>query len=200
MAVMYITRVHIIARMWLPLVLGLVFQISENFIVGLKRPAATASTRDRGSAIALWIGSQGGASVAYLYVAFWIASFDVEIPWSLRWAGGAIAIAGVAFRVWSVKTLGLYFTRTVRVADQQPLIESGPYRLVRHPAYTGFLAVGLGCGLALGTWLACAIIFVPTLVATVYRVRVEEEALVDGMGERYSDYIKRTKRFIPYLV
>lgn len=189
---------RILAEMWLPLLLGAAFQICE-MAIGLKPKADAATARDRGSAAFLMLASQGGSLSAYAYVALRGMSHDIELPMAVRIAGAIITITGLVIRVWSARTLGAFFTRRVRVAEEQHVVETGPYRLVRHPAYTGFLLVGLGIGLALGSVVALVLLFVPTLVATMYRVVVEEAALCEGLGEPYAAYMKRTKRFIPHV-
>lgn len=79
------------------------------------------------------------------------------------------------------------------------MIESGPYRLVRHPSYTGALLAFLGFGFSLGNWLALLVIIVPIFVAFAYRIKVEERALVDALGDRYVSYARRTKRLLPFI-
>lgn len=185
--------------MWLPLLLGAVFQITEIFFIGLKGPSTSAPARDRGSATLLMLASQGGAMGGYLYAAFSGSPDYLALPMSVRLAGAVITCVGLGVRVWSARTLGRFFTRRVRVAEDQIVVEGGPYRLVRHPAYSGFLLVGLGVGLALGNVVSLILLFVPTLVATIYRVSVEELALVDGLGQPYAAYMTRTKRFVPYV-
>ena len=160
--------------MWLPLLLGAVFQNTEIFFIGLKGPSTSAPARDRGSATLLMLASQGGAMGGYLYAAFSGSPESLGLPMSVRLAGAVITCVGLGVRVWSARTLGRFFTRRVRVAEDQVVVEGGPYRLVRHPAYTGFLLVGLGVGLALGNVVSVILLFVPTLVATIYRVSVEE--------------------------
>jgi protein-S-isoprenylcysteine O-methyltransferase len=68
---------------------------------------------------------------------------------------------------------------------------------MRHPAYTGLLLRYLGFGLALANWLSLALIFLPMLCTTLYRIRVEEEALVAHFGEEYAAYARETKRLVP---
>jgi len=157
---------------------------------------AEAKTRDGGSLIAVW---------GLLGVSYWAAFRLWGHPpgpllgaWAL-WTGAAVALAGMALRVWSVATLGRYFTYVVKVTSDQPVVETGPYRLLRHPSYAGALLTALGIGLALRYALAPLILVVVQLVAYSIRMGVEERALAEGIGEPYRAYMTRTKRIIPYL-
>lgn len=97
-------------------------------------------------------------------------------------------------------TLGEYFTGDVRARSDQPVVRSGPYRLVRHPSYTGGMMIFTGIGLALGSILGLILVVLTTLVAYGYRVAVEERALIEAIGEPYRVYMTECKRFIPYIV
>jgi protein-S-isoprenylcysteine O-methyltransferase len=102
-------------------------------------------------------------------------------------------------RWYSIFYLGRFFTVDVQVSADHQLIDSGPYRFIRHPSYTGILFEFLGFGLCLGNWLSVLIIIVPVGAAFLYRIRVEESALARGLGERYVTYCSRTKRLIPFV-
>lgn len=113
--------------------------------------------------------------------------------------GIGLLIAGVALRWTSIYTLGRFFTPKVLIQHDHKLIRSGPYRFLRHPAYTGALIAHLGLGLSFSNRFSLALSTVPYLVATVYRVRVEELALKEALGDEYVQYAHNTKRLIPKL-
>ena len=115
------------------------------------------------------------------------------------WLGAALALTGAALRVWSVAVLGRYFTYVVQVSPDQKVVETGPYRLIRHPSYTGALLMAAGIGLSLRHAYALAVILATSLAAYLIRIFVEERALARGIGEPYRAYMKRTKRLIPHL-
>ncbi|HKC18217.1 MAG TPA: isoprenylcysteine carboxylmethyltransferase family protein, partial [Candidatus Dormibacteraeota bacterium] len=75
----------------------------------------------------------------------------------------------------------------------------GLYRYVRHPSYSGSLLTVLGVLLCSTNWLALAC-FVLALPGFLYRIRVEEGALLTALGEPYRDYMARTKRLVPFLL
>lgn len=111
--------------------------------------------------------------------------------------GLALLVAGTVLRRAAIKELWSYFTVNVSIAEGQRIVRRGLYKRVRHPSYTGLLLRYLGLGLAFANWLSAALIFLPLLCATVYRIRVEEEALKRHFGEEYIDYCRATRRLIP---
>jgi len=115
-------------------------------------------------------------------------------------AGVSLILLGSLLRRYCWRTLGEYFTGDVRARAEQPVISSGPYRLVLHPSYTAGMMMFIGIGLALGSWLSLALLTITTIATYSYRVMVEERALLDTIGEPYRSYIKERKRFIPYIV
>ena len=96
-------------------------------------------------------------------------------------------------------TLGSYFTTVVRTSGDQTVIDRGPYRVLRHPAYTGLLLVIAGCGLMLGNWVSLAGSLLLVLAGLVYRMRVEECALVDALGDAYREFARRRARLVPFV-
>ena len=112
-------------------------------------------------------------------------------------AGLALLVAGTALRWAAIRALWNYFTVNVSILEGQRVVKRGLYGVVRHPAYTGLLLRYLGFGLAFANWLSAALIFLPLLFATLYRIRVEEEALRAHFGEEYAAYAGETKRLVP---
>ena len=81
----------------------------------------------------------------------------------------------------------------------QEVIQSGPYRWIRHPSYTGGLITLLGV-LVCCVNLASLPALLVALGGYAYRIRIEERALARDLGPAYKDYMRRTKRLIPFLV
>jgi protein-S-isoprenylcysteine O-methyltransferase Ste14 len=113
--------------------------------------------------------------------------------------GIACLLAGVALRWYAIFTLGAYFTRDLAVRDNQQVIHSGPYLIVRHPAYSGTMLTALGIALALTNWGSIAVIMLCAGVAHYRRARVEEQILVKALGKPYVEYMRHTRRFIPFV-
>ena len=111
--------------------------------------------------------------------------------------GLLLLILGYAIRANAILALGKYFTGTVVIKNDHQLIRTGPYRYLRHPAYTGTLIAHLGLGLAFANWFSLLFSSVPFLLAAIYRMRVEERALSETFGAKYSAYCETSKRLIP---
>ena len=106
---------------------------------------------------------------------------------------------GTGLRWWSFRTLGRYFTFNVMTSPDQPVITAGPYRVLRHPSYTGLLLALLGVGLAFGNWLSLAGLMAFALIGVLNRIRVEEAALSTALGDQYANFARTRKRLIPYV-
>jgi len=115
----------------------------------------------------------------------------------VAWAGLALLVAGTALRWAAIRELWSYFTVNVSILEGQRVVRRGLYGVVRHPSYTGLLLRYLGFGLAFANWLSAALVFLPLLVSTLYRIRVEEQALLEHFGEEYAAYAGVTKRLVP---
>jgi len=125
---------------------------------------------------------------------------EAAIPgarWPLFVLGLALMCAGIALRQWAVVLLGRFFTVDVRVHAEQTVVERGPYRWLRHPSYTGMIVTFVGIGLALGNWAALALLVVVPTAGFVVRIRAEERALLDGLGEPYRRFAATRARLIP---
>ncbi|HEU5377600.1 MAG TPA: isoprenylcysteine carboxylmethyltransferase family protein [Ktedonobacteraceae bacterium] len=165
----------------------------------LKRLRAGARRQDKGSHLVLLfllvLGICLGVLLALRVQAFAITSASVL----LFWLGILLMDIGIALRLYAIIVLGAFFTTTVAVASEQTVIEAGPYRLVRHPAYTGLLLIVLGLGLSLTNWLSLLVIMGCALIGLSYRIWVEERVLKAQLGQRYQEYMRRTKRLIPFV-
>lgn len=158
-----------------------------------------STARDRGTRSLLvvgWLAAFAGA--------MWLAEqFGPESGWRLgRWhaaAGLLVMWIGLAVRVWAVIVLGSAFRTTVEVEAGQPLVDRGPYRLVRHPSYSGILLIAVAFGVTLGNWLSVVILLVIPLGTMLRRIAVEEATLTEVIGQPYIAYKERTKRLVPGL-
>jgi protein-S-isoprenylcysteine O-methyltransferase Ste14 len=120
--------------------------------------------------------------------------------WAFPIAGSLLALAGVAIRLHAIRWLGQNFSYVVTVGEEHRLVTSGPYRLVRHPAYTGLILYFAGVALTLGDLWMLIIIVGGVAIAVTRRVRREERWLAEEFGAEYEEYRKRTRRFVPHLV
>jgi protein-S-isoprenylcysteine O-methyltransferase Ste14 len=113
--------------------------------------------------------------------------------------GTVVLVAGLLFSVWARVTLGRNWSGTVAVKRGHELIQSGPYRWVRHPIYTGILGGFLGSALAIDRWgsiAAVALVF----AGFWFKLLREEAWMRQTFGESYTAYCARTKRLLPFLL
>jgi protein-S-isoprenylcysteine O-methyltransferase Ste14 len=119
--------------------------------------------------------------------------------WPLFVAGLVVMVAGIAIRQWAVAVLGRFFTVDVRVQPGQTVVERGPYRWVRHPSYTGMILTFVGLGVGLRNWAALAVLAVVPTIGLVIRIRFEERALLEGLGEPYRRFAATRAHLFPGL-
>jgi protein-S-isoprenylcysteine O-methyltransferase Ste14 len=133
------------------------------------------------------------------YIVGWapVSRAALDLPDWARWTGVAVAIAGVALLEWAHRALGANWTDEPQITSNQELVESGPYRYVRHPMYSAFGLI-LGSTLLIsanwlvgGTWIAS------WALAAADRISYEERALEEHFGGAFVGYRERTGRLVP---
>jgi protein-S-isoprenylcysteine O-methyltransferase Ste14 len=188
MTEIYIFRIIIVAWM-----------VSE-IIIWLVTSAGHGSTRknlltDRGSVLVVIAGF-----CLSIYVAFFMReSGSFVFPRIFYWVGTVLMVLGIVLRCFSVWTLKSSFTLSVMVKSGQSLVQSGPYRYLRHPAYTGSIMTLTGFAFVLGSAFAPLVVLAICIFCYRYRIMVEERVLLEKFGGEYRDYCKRTWRIIPFI-
>lgn len=114
-------------------------------------------------------------------------------------AGLFVFVSGLVLRWFSVFYLGHLYTFEVAIAHDHQVINTGPYRYLRHPAYTGSLLSFIGIGICAGNFLSLALFTLPICGALLHRIKIEEAALCEALGENYLDYASKTSRLIPFV-
>jgi protein-S-isoprenylcysteine O-methyltransferase Ste14 len=151
---------------------------------------------------AFWVG-----------VAVWVVIATVMLHRGSRIAPGAsigngggvfalgmvLLIAGLGLRWWAFWALGQYFTFTVDVSSDQQVVTAGPYRVLRHPGYAGGLLAMIGIGVVYANWVGLAGFAVPCLIIIIWRIRIEEAALLGTAGDPYRSYAAHHKRLLPLI-
>jgi len=175
------------------------FPISE-IILGMVKKAnpGESSVHDQGTLRVLWVVI--AASIAMAALARNVSS--TRFPSSSELSDMLsiiLLIAGLALRWVSIFTLGRFFTVNVAIHPDQQVVRTGPYRLIRHPSYTGMLIAFVGVGVYCANWLSLCVLLVPVTLATLHRIDKEEEILLQVFGSSYREYRKETKRLIPWL-
>jgi protein-S-isoprenylcysteine O-methyltransferase Ste14 len=117
---------------------------------------------------------------------------------TVRWLGAAITFAGMAFAVWARIHLGRFWSGVITLKEGHRLIRSGPYRLARHPIYTGFLTANLGTAITASTgdaFMGFAIV----LIAFLIKIRREEKVLAGEFGDEYTQFRKEVAALLPMV-
>ena len=145
----------------------------------------------------------GVSGIAFYYLFFsYLFSWDppwmdIGLPEAVRWAGFATSLLCVGFLCWVFKTIGKAGAKYVITFDEQKLVTTGPYARVRHPMYTGSFAWAATVLLFTDHWGVGGAFIVLLLFVVVFRLRTEEEVLIEHFGDDYREYMARTNRFWP---
>ena len=178
--------------------LGLAFALSEAALGFFKRSRDDSVDADRRSLRMLWITNML-VVFAGIIASYRVPEAAIGAGRTLFWIGSTLFGFGLALRWYSIWHLGRYFTVNVAIHSRHEIIDTGPYRLIRHPSYTGALLAFLGLALCLDNWVSLGLIVIPTVLAFGRRIRIEEHALANGLGTPYTNYMRRTKRLIPHI-
>ena len=117
----------------------------------------------------------------------------------IGWSGIALMLVGLGLRTWANRTLGNFYTSTLRVTDRQWVVQQGPYKILRHPGYSGVLLMWAGAGVATANWITTAIIILMMAVSYRYRIISEESMLLAQFGKEYQTYRARTWKMLPFI-
>jgi protein-S-isoprenylcysteine O-methyltransferase Ste14 len=160
-----------------------------------KRPAHIQSSRERWSHLALLI-----AGAALLLKSDWpwqvlqVKIFP-DAAW-IRWTGAAFALLGSAFAIWARLILGTNWSAAVQIKQGHQLIRSGPYKLIRHPIYTGILLILVGDALSIGE-VRGVLAFVLIMIGFARKAKKEEALLAGEFGPAFEEHLQRTGFFLP---
>ncbi|MGA8663494.1 MAG: isoprenylcysteine carboxylmethyltransferase family protein [Thermoplasmata archaeon] len=139
-----------------------------------------------------------GAFVAPPYAYHWPALPDFPFSWVVQILGIVLGVAGGLLYSRSARLLGRQMTPVIRVQEGHQLMQTGPYRYIRHPVYTAILAVALGQTFFFLS-LPLALLTLMLTGLAYYRARLEESLLrsPEAFGATYDLYMARTGRFLP---
>ena len=161
------------------------------------RRRADATSADRGSLFVVRLCLAAGIVLAAL--AHKVPATAVPYHAVVFGIGLGVVWAGIGLRWWCFRTLGRSFTFTVMTSATQPVVTTGPYRVLRHPSYTGLLFVLGGIGLCSGNWLSLIALIVLPLAGVLHRIHVEEAALAATLGAAYTTFARHRKRLLPLV-
>jgi len=175
---------------WVALWLGIVWR---------DRGTDVHTPSDQGSRALIGITLWSGVLVAFLTAWSVPATRIPGSGWAVVLGGLVLMWCGMVVRLWAVRTLGYFFRTVVLIQDRHRIIDTGPYRLLRHPSYAGSLLTLAGLGLALGNWLSLLTAVLGALIGFTRRMRIEEATMQARFGDAYIAYARRTWRLVPFL-
>ena len=134
------------------------------------------------------------------YAVIWLRPGpSLELLEPITWLGLALGVGGVAFALWAIVAIGRHYDLELEVHADHEVVRTGPYRLVRHPIYTGLLIHLIGACLATGNLLLAAGTFLVVLPIFYLRARIEEELLRKQLGPAYDAYAREVGMVIPFV-
>jgi protein-S-isoprenylcysteine O-methyltransferase Ste14 len=189
---------------YLSITLFVIWCVSEiviRSINAINKSSVTSGGADRFSYHIVWLCTLPAILFAYLLQKHVIFSNEFgsfsTLTLFLGYLGCLFIAFGVTIRLIAVATLRRQFTTKVAIVERHRIVDTGIYRIIRHPAYLGYLASLLGMGLVLGNWVSLAALIVLPLLGILYRIHVEESVLLGYFGGAYQEYANRTKRLLP---
>lgn len=177
---------------------SVLYGLFENFMNLRQRVKSNVSiSGDKGSLWLLYIS----VSIGYFL------SFSIEATkigriynWDIFFIIGIVLfVIGLIIRIHSILTLRQFFTYSVTKVENHKLIETGLYKIIRHPGYLGQLVIFLGISISLSNWLSIILMMIPVAIGYIYRIMIEEKFMIEQIGENYLNYMQRTKRLIPMI-
>ncbi len=134
--------------------------------------------------------------IALLSATFLSKLKNATLPFRVGWLGIVIALLGFGLRIWSMSVLGKFYTRTLKVVENQTIVREGPYRMIRHPGYLASILIWSGVALSTQVWIVLIVVLFVMFGVYIYRIQTEEKMLVQTNPD-YADYRRRTWRLIP---
>lgn len=179
---------------------------TELVLWRMTRLGAGYEKKDRGSlytiflvvVISAHLAKLGAEQLPQLGIAL-LLGLDVASTRALYWVGLFAYASGMALRWFSVLYLGRLYTFEVAIADNHQVIRTGPYRYMRHPAYSSSLLSFFGLGLCAGNFLSFLLLTIPIAWVLLHRIKIEEAVLTEALGKNYTAYAAKTARLIPYI-
>jgi len=182
-------------------VIWCVSEIVISLISGINKSRVSSTGADKLSFFIVWLSTIPPILFAYLIQKHVIlsnefGSLTTLFPF-LGYLGCLFIAFGVTIRLMAVAMLKQQFTTKISILERHKIVETGIYKMIRHPAYLGYLASLLGIGLFLGNWVGLTVLVILPLAGILYRIHVEESVLLAHFGPAYQEYVNRTKRLLP---
>ncbi len=189
---------------WFLLVLGIAYPVGGVIYYIIRREPFWGSIRSCGAEHeetgdrSFWLILPGFLVVFFAAPLEWILLPNLmpRQPW-MQAAGFGLILAAMALRIWTRAHIRGQYSGHVEVVAGHRLVQSGPYRFVRHPGYTGFLLMTIGVAFGYSSLIGLAAVPVLLLPGLAYRMKVEERLLTKQFGDEYRIYQRKSKKLIP---
>jgi protein-S-isoprenylcysteine O-methyltransferase Ste14 len=164
-----------------------------------KAVAKEKDSRDAGSIQLILAGGAVGLLISFPLAWLPVLRLPAALALAALVVGTAMLIAGSLLRRHCWRQLAGSFTGDVRARPDQPIVSTGAYRWLRHPSYSAGMLMNTGIGLALGSWGSAVVMALASFAVYSYRIRVEERALLEVVGDRYREFARTRRRLIPFI-
>jgi len=156
------------------------------------------NAQEEGNDVSFWFIVAGMIAVFYLppFEYLLVPAILPRIVW-MQVTGLLIILVGSVLFIWARRVLGHYYSGHLSVIEGQKLVQHGPYRFIRHPAYAGYILIALGLSFGYSSLAGLVAILLLLLPSVVYRLRVEDRLLAEHFGEAFTNYANKTKCLIP---
>lgn len=134
-----------------------------------------------------------------LYINLFVSDWFFYSNPLLSYLGSAIGFIGLIIRWWAINTLKDHFDTNIQIKENQELIRTGLFAIIRHPSYTGSLMTYVGLGIASLNLVTAMVLTVFILYAYYSRIRLEEKVLAEGFGNAYKEYRETTGALFPRI-
>ncbi len=179
------------------IIYGLWFLSEVAIFILLRSQKDDKKHADKGSVYLIWVVFLTSIFSA-IYVSY-LHQFQLSANNEIVYFGLFLIILGVILRLLVIKTLGQFFTVDVAIRHGHHLKKGGFYKYLRHPSYSASLISFIGFGISLNNWISIILVTIPIFIAYIIRIKIEENTLIGYFGNEYSDYMKVTKRIIPFI-
>ncbi|MBN2734623.1 MAG: isoprenylcysteine carboxylmethyltransferase family protein [Methanomicrobiaceae archaeon] len=137
--------------------------------------------------------------VIYCFSSFF-DRYSMNLSDTLRIAGIIIYAASIVLMYIVLKELKGDWSMKLEIGKGHRLVTSGPYRYIRHPMYTAFYLMMAGQFLLVSNWFVGLFGILSFTILCIARIPNEEDMMTEEFGDDYTEYKKRTKKIIPYLI
>lgn len=179
----------------LPIIVAGILYLTRIREFLIKRDTIKGPVKEKASFVLLFVGgtlTTIAAMVEYLLL-------DRPPSLILVIIGAIVTLSSFAYRNWAIRTLGRFWSVHVEIRENHTLIDTGPFRRVRHPVYAAAIGELVGIVLILQAYYASLIILLIVVPSIVFRIRIEEKALIHKFGAQYIDYKNRAGALTPKI-